>query len=82
MSGSSESDAFNHTGCDSDGEGSVASSYGSEVQNCRKRPSQPQIQGNAWVLNCRIFTDDFHANADWAATGPDGDVEMETQFRE
>ncbi len=38
----------NHPGCDSDGESSVAL-YGSEVQDCRERPCQPQIQGDAWI---------------------------------
>ncbi len=55
MSASSESDSSNCPGCDSDGEFLVASSYGSEVQDCRKSKYQPQIQTSAWVLRCQIF---------------------------
>jgi hypothetical protein len=51
MSASSESDSSKRHGCDSDGELSVASSYGSEVQDCRKRPRHPQIIANLCLLS-------------------------------
>ena len=76
MSASSESDSSNRHGCDSesisDGELSVASSYGSEVQDCRKRPRQPQIIGNSWVLHGQITMDQLHADSDPMAAGPEG----------
>ena len=77
MSDSSESDPSNRPGCESDGEFSVASSYGSEVQDCRKRPRQPQIQGNSWVLRGQITMDQLYADSDSMAAGPEGDVENE-----
>jgi hypothetical protein len=54
MSDSSESDSSDSPGCEWNCDFSVASSYGSEVQDCRTRKYQPQIQGNAWVLRCQI----------------------------
>jgi hypothetical protein len=80
MSASSESDASNRHGCDSDGEFSVASSYGSEVQDCRKRPRQPQIIGRSWVLHGQITMDQLHADSDPMAAGPEGDVENEDRI--
>jgi hypothetical protein len=75
MSVSSESDSSNRHGRDADGEFSVASSYGSEVQDCRKR--QPQIQGNSWVLRRQITMDKLHADSDSIPAGPEGDVDNE-----
>ena len=80
MSASSESDSSNRHGCDSDGELSVASSYGSEVQDCRKRPRQPQIQGSSWVLHGQITMDQLHADSDSMAAGPEGDAENEDRI--
>jgi hypothetical protein len=80
MSASSESDSSNRHGCDSDGEFSVASSYGSEVQDCRKRPRQPQIIGSAWVLRGQITMDQLHANSDSMTAGPEGDVENDDRI--
>ena len=81
MSISSEIDSTNRTGCDSDGElVSVASSYGSEVQDCRKRPRKPQIQGNSWVLRGQITMDQLHADSDLMAAGQEGDVENEERI--
>ncbi len=81
MSESTEIDLSNHPGCDSDGEFSVPSSYGSEVQesqqDCRKRPRQLQIQGNSWVLRAQITVDQLHADSDWLTVGSEGDVENE-----
>ncbi len=77
MSGSSENDSSDRPDCDSDGELSVASLYGSEVQDCRKRPHQAQIQGNSWVLRAQIIMDQLHADSDSMAAGPEGDVENE-----
>jgi hypothetical protein len=77
MSESSEIDSSNHPGCDSDGELSEPSTYGSEVhespaqQDCRKRPRQ-QILGNSWVLRAQITAD-----SDWLTAGSEGDVENE-----
>ncbi len=67
-------------GCDSDGELSVASPYGSEVQDCRKRPRQPQIIGSSWVLHGQITMDQLHADSDPMAAGPEGDVENEDRI--
>jgi hypothetical protein len=80
MSASSESDSSNRHGCDSDGELSVASSYGSEVQDCRKRPRQPHIIGNSWVLHGQITMDQLHAYSDSMAAGPEGGVENEDRI--
>ncbi len=80
MSDSSESDSSNRPDCDSDGEVSVASSYGSKVQDCRKRPRQPQIQGNSWVLRSQITIDQLHTNSDWIAAGPEGEFENEDRI--
>jgi hypothetical protein len=80
MSASNESDASNRHGCDSDGELSVASSYGSEVQDCRKRPRQAQIQGNSWVLRAQIINDQQNADSDSMAAGPEGEVENEDRI--
>ena len=80
MSASSESDSSNRHGCDSDGELSVASSYGSEVQDCRKRPRQPQILGRSWVLHGQIAMDQLHADSDSMAAGPEGDFENEDRI--
>ena len=80
MSASSESDSSNRSRCDSDGEFSVASSYGSEVQDCRKRKHQPQIQGSAWVLRAQITMDQLHADSDSMAAGPEGNVENEDRI--
>ena len=77
MSGSSRNDSSDRPGCDSDGELSVASLHGSEVQDCRKRPRQAQIQGNSWVLRAQIIMDQLHADSDSMAAGPEGDVENE-----
>jgi hypothetical protein len=63
MSYSSQSDR----GCDSDSEFSVASSNGTEAQDCRKRQRQPQIQGNAWVLHGQVTVDQLHAHSNWMA---------------
>ncbi len=81
-SGSSESDSSDRPGCqcDSDGELSVASFYGSEVQDCRKRPRQAQIRGNSWVLRAQIIMDQLHTNSDSMAAGPEGDVENEDRI--
>jgi hypothetical protein len=80
MSASSESDSSNLPGCDSDGEFSVASSYGSEVQDCRKSKHQPQIQGGAWVLRCQITMNQLHSNSDSMAAGLQGDAENEDRI--
>jgi hypothetical protein len=80
MSASSESDSSNRHGCDSDGELSVASSYGSKVPDCRKRQRSPQIQGNSWVLHGQITMDQLHADSDSIAAGPEGDVENEDRI--
>jgi hypothetical protein len=77
MSESSEIDSSNH-GCDSDGELSEPSTYGSEVQespaqqDCRKRSRQIPIQGNSWVLIAQMTAD-----SDWLTAGSEGDVENE-----
>ena len=55
----------------------MASSCGSEVQDCRKRPRQKQIIGHAWVFRGQITIDQLHANSDEMAAGPEGDVENE-----
>ncbi len=80
MSASSKSDSSNRHGCDSDGELSVASSSGSEVQGCRKRQRQPQIQGSSWVLCGQIIMDQLHANSVSMVVGPEGDVENEDRI--
>ncbi len=80
MSASSESDSSKRHGCDSDGELSVASSYGSEVQDCRKRSRQPQIRGSSWVLHGQITMDQLHADSDTMAAGPESDVENEDRI--
>jgi hypothetical protein len=80
MSALSESDSSNRPGCDSDGEFSVASSYGTEVQDCRKRLSQTQIIGSAWVLHAHIIMDQLHAYSDSMAAGPEGDVENDDRI--
>jgi hypothetical protein len=80
MSGCSENYSSNHPGCqscDSDGEFSVPSSYGSEVQDCRKRLRQLQIQGSSLVLRAQITVDQLHANSDWLTAGSEGNVENE-----
>ncbi len=74
MSDSSERDASNHIGCESDGEGSVATSYGTEVPNGWKCSFQLQIIGTAWVWSGHIFIDTLHAYSEMAATW-DGNVE-------
>ena len=77
MSESSEIDSSNH-GCDSGGELSEPSTYGSEVhespgqQDCRKRQRQIPIQGTSWVLCAQIT-----ANSDWLTADSEGDVENE-----
>ena len=77
MSESSEIDSSNH-GCDSGGELSEPSTYGSEVQespaqqDCRKRPRQIPIQGNSWVLIAQMTAD-----SDWLTAGSEDDVENE-----
>ncbi len=73
-------DSSNRPDCDSDGEVFVASSYGSKVQDCRKRPRQPQIQGNSWVLRGQIFIDQLHTNSDWMVAGPEGETETEDRI--
>jgi hypothetical protein len=84
MSDSSESDSSNRPGYVSDGEFSVASSYGSEVQDCRKRSRPPQIQGNPSVFRGQITVDELlllvHADSDWTAAGLEGDVENESRI--
>ncbi len=77
MSDFSKSDSTNHPGCDSEGERFVASSYGSKVQDSRKSPRPPQVQGNAWSVCCKITIIVLHANSDWTAAGPEGDGENE-----
>ena len=72
MSEPSELDSSNHPGCDSDCELSEPSTYGSEVQDCRKRPRQKPIQGNSWVLIAQMTAD-----SDWLTAGSEGDVENE-----
>ena len=79
MSDFSESDSSNHAGCDSPCEDSVASSYGSEVPDSRKRPRPPQIQGYAWSLHSHITVDELHADSDWTAAGPESDAENESR---
>ncbi len=80
VSASSESDSSNRHGCDSDGELSVASSYGSEVQDCRKRQRQPQIQEKSWVLHGQITMNQLHADSDSMAAGSEGDAENEDRI--
>jgi hypothetical protein len=80
MSASSESDSSNRPGCDSAGEFTVASSYGSEVLDYRKRKHQPQIQEGAWVLCCRITMDQLHSYSDSMAAGLAGAVENEDRI--
>ncbi len=70
MSYSSQSDR----GCDSDSEFSVAASNGTEVQDCT-RQSQPQIQGNTWVLHGQVTVDQLHAHSNWMAVGLASNVE-------
>ncbi len=77
MSASSESDSSNSPGCDSDGEFSVAPSYGTKVQDCRNRLRHTQIIGSAWILHAQIIMDQLHANSDSMAAGQEGDVENE-----
>jgi hypothetical protein len=80
MSDFSESDSTNHSDCHSDGECLVASSYVSEVhevQDSRKRPRPPQVQGNSWILCCKMTIIELHADSDWKAAGPEGDGENE-----
>jgi hypothetical protein len=55
----------------------VTSSYGSEVQDCRKRLCQTQIIGHAWILHAQIIMDQLHADSHSMAAGPEGDVENE-----
>jgi hypothetical protein len=57
MSYSSQSDR----GCNLNSESSVASSYGIEAQECRKRPRQTQIQGSSWVVRGQITIKQLHA---------------------
>ncbi len=80
MSDPSESDSSNRPDCDSDGEVAVASSYESEVQDCRNCPRQPQIQGNSWVLRGQITIDQLHTNSDWMVAGPAGEIENEDRI--
>ena len=80
MSASSKSDSSNRSRCDSDGEFSVASSYGSEVQDCRKRKHQPQIQGGAWIFRCQITMDQLHSDSDSMAAGLEGNVQNEDRI--
>ncbi len=80
MSDSSESESSNRPDCDSDGEVSVASSYGSEMQDCRKSPRRPQIQGNSWVLRGKITIDQLHTNSDWMVAGQEGEIENEDRI--
>jgi len=80
MSDFSESDSTNHAGCHSDGEDSVASLYGSEVPDSRKRSRPPQIQGYAWILRCHVTVDDLPAESDLTAAVPEGDVENEDRI--
>ncbi len=58
----------------------MASSYGSEVQDCRKRKHQPQIQGSAWVFRCQITMDQLHSDSDSMAACLEGDVENEDRI--
>ena len=80
MSASSESDSSNRPGCDSDGAFSVASSYGTKVQDCRKRLRQAQIIGSAWVLHAQSIMDQLHADSDSMAADPEGDVDNEDKI--
>jgi hypothetical protein len=79
-SDSSESDSSNRPDCDSDGEVSVVSLYGSKVQDCRKRQRQPQIQGNSRVLRGQITIDQLHTNSDWMVAGPEGKIGNEDRI--
>ena len=85
MSESSKIDSSNH-GCDSDGELSEPSTYGSEVQespaqhesqDCKKRPRQQQIQGTSWALCAQITVDELHAGSAWLMADSEGDVQNE-----
>jgi len=58
----------------------VASSNVSEVQDCRKRSRQQQIQGSSWVLRGQITIDQLHANSDGMTAVPEGDVENEDRI--
>ena len=80
MSGSSENDTSDRPGCDSDSELSLASLHGSEVQDCRKRPRQAQIQGNSWVLRAQIIMDQLQADSNSMAAGPEGGAENEDRI--
>ena len=82
MSDSSKNDSSNRPGCNSDGEFSMPSSYGSKVQDCRKRLPQPlaQIQGNSWVLHAQITIDQLHTDSDGMAAGLQRDVENEDRI--
>ncbi len=65
---------------ENDGELSVPSTYGSEVQvspaqqDCRKCLRQLQIQGNSWVLRAQITVDQLHAELDGLKAGSEGNV--------
>ena len=58
----------------------MASSNVSEVQDCRKRSRQQQIQGSSWVLRGQITIDQLHANSDGMTAVPEGDVENEDRI--
>ena len=61
----------------SDGEGAVASSSVSELQEKRKR--NPQILGKAWVLRCKITISMLHIDSDQADMH--GDVENDAKVQ-
>ena len=70
MSGSSESESANSCACDSDRDGSVASSHASELLESSKRSRPKQIQGVAWVLRGNITINQL-ADSHWADMGGD-----------
>jgi hypothetical protein len=58
----------------------VASSYGTKVQDCRKRLRQTQIIGHAWILRAQIIMDQPHADSDSMAADPEVDVDNEDKI--
>jgi hypothetical protein len=60
-------DSCDHPGHDLEGEGSVASSHASEMQDTSgitKRTQPPQILGKTWVFHGNITTDKLHTDSD------------------
>jgi hypothetical protein len=68
MSGPSESDSSDH-------EGSAASFNESELSDTRKRRSNKQIQGKAWILRGEISTNLLHNDSDPASIDVDANDE-------